>query len=716
MWLLIGVAFSCGRPVKTSPPETYGLTCIGNNYFPIADNSTDLKIPNGNFENTENGWPVDGWSIPNGTNIAKTVAALTELNQQIPRPAEIASAMKITLGEYDYIYTRIKEQQISSPWSAPVAESPKVRLICSKSAPEGRYYLHITGGRSSLIRSPDFALQPNKPHFLSLWVRSDTVAGGGPWLWYDVGPEAISVGYYGLPDTHGKWKRVGIYFRSPANVTRAHWTLHFNNPDSCFIDIDDIQLRIASETEFSDAYDFWRKDMPTNVINPNPEAGKYLAATIAKLEGRLGIPGKPFLIWGVGSSWTNFQGDLETWRQIIRQRFLNAPEIIYKNRVGSGCPYDYARGWIHTNVLAEQPDLIFCYTNGSTEALESMLKDIRQHSTADIIIPSLHFFENGKLLPDEINDPVYDMIRDICHKYKAQFVDNRRELAAWLLKNNEPVTHLLMDFVHQNELGKLLINENISAHFVKNNNPSYNPLDLEKKLLPVEAFPAGNEQFEFSDGWLLKDKVLVTNKPGASIRIKFTGNRIDLIGLKTTAGGKLQIRIDGKPANLSQAYFISFVEPDFTNMSHAGVFPRASGANHDTGPHGVWLGNNILPQRWTIIMTDNSGNFKLEGEATGFDGKGNNKNKFISKSGQIIVDPDIWRHPESNIKGDNWTFEVYRCAIDTVNFRSSEVKTEAFSIPLVQNLTNGPHTLEVINDNNGDVSIASFYVFTPMIK
>lgn len=247
-----------------------------------------------------------------------------------------------------------------------------------------------------------------------------------------------------------------------------------------------------------------------------------------------------------------------------------------------------------------------------------MLKDIRQHSTADIIIPSLHFFENGKLIPDEINDPVYDKIRDICQKYKAQFVDNRRELAAWLLKNNEPVTHLLMDFVHQNELGKLLINENISAHFVKNTNPAYSPDGLEKEWFVSEAYKSGDNHFAFSDGWELKDNELVSSKPGANIKVQFTGSRIDLIGLKTSKGGNLQIKIDGKPAGQLPVYFINFVEPAITNICHAGVFPRASGANHDTGPHAVWLGSNVIPQPWTIRMTDNDGNYELEGKTTGF--------------------------------------------------------------------------------------------------
>jgi len=248
-WVCFAIFYSCNTQLKTSLPDEIGLTCIGNSYFPLVDNTIELKVPNGDFEKNVNGWPVDGWSIPNGVNMAKTVAALSDLNQRIPKPAEIAEAMNITLGEYDYIFSRIKDEQISSPWSSSRPAVEKIQLISDGSAPEGKSYLHITGSRSSLLRSPDFDLQPNNPHFISFWVRSNAEAGGGPWFWYDVGLEEINVSYNGLPDTRGNWKRVGLYFRPPAHVTKAHWTLHFDKPDTCFVDLDDIQLRTAPEEE-----------------------------------------------------------------------------------------------------------------------------------------------------------------------------------------------------------------------------------------------------------------------------------------------------------------------------------------------------------------------------------------------------------------------------------------------------------------------------------
>lgn len=67
-----------------------------------------------------------------------------------------------------------------------------------------------------------------------------------------------------------------------------------------------------------------------------------------------------------------------------------------------------------------------------------------------------------------------------------------------------------------------------------------------------------------------------------------------------------------------------------------------------------------------------------------------------------------------NGTGDTFTFEVYRCATGTVSFRSEQA--EPLCQPLVQNLTNGPHTVEIISTGDGEVRIEALYVFQPPIK
>jgi hypothetical protein len=37
-------------------------------------------------------------------------------------------------------------------------------------------------------------------------------------------------------------------------------------------------------------------------------------------------------------------------------------------------------------------------------------------------------------------------------------------------------------------------------------------------------------------------------------------------------------------------------------------------------------------------------------------------------------------------------------------------------VPLVENLKNGPHTVEIIASGDGDVTVESFYVYEPPLR
>jgi|GEM_PF-402767 len=719
-WIL-GIMCSCINTMKNSEEEAVlevsGLNCISSNYFPVSKDAVDLKFPNGDMRQVQNGWPTGGWCIPDGSHIAKAFSALAEYNQRLPKPAEIAYAMGVTLGEYDFVYSRLNSQQLASPWADPSCADSMVRFMSEADALGINPYMHLDAGKTALLRSPNFSVQGNKPHFMALWVRSD-ISEISPefYFWYDIGLEEISLNYFTLPNTNQEWKRVGVYFRAPADAKKAHFTLYFSGLQNEYIDIADIRLYTVSEEEYSKAYQNERKKFPVYQPSVTLDDGKYLTSSVAKLEGKLGIPGKPFLIWAVGSSYTNFLDDLEPIRQSIRERFPDAPEIIYKKHVGSACPYDFARGWIHTQVLAEQPDLILSYTEGDLRALEEMLKDIRQHSTADIIIPSLHLRQFDQLTSECINLPYYEEMRAICEKYKAQFVDNREALGSWLIRNNRPISDLLSDEVHQNNNGRLFICENIAQHFVKNLSPAYEAGDYEENISLVKAFITHDPRFIFSGEWQVgKDNLLESLTPQASIRMSFEGNRVDLVGCSISEGDEIEIFVDSIKAKKNPAYFISVVNPAITNIAHTGHFPRSSKENGDTGPHGVWLGKNVIPQQWKIEMIDNEGNYELTGSVTGKDGIGNRLKKFVSNSGQIIVDPSIWRNPDANVKGDYWMFEVYHCATDVIRSNPSN-GSGMYSVPLIQNLPNGNHVIELRTNNRHKVAIESLYVFKPMLR
>lgn len=418
------------------------------------------------------------------------------------------------------------------------------------------------------------------------------------------------------------------------------------------------------------------------VAKAGPTDGQHLALTLHKLQNGI-TPARPFLIWAIGSSYTNMLGDGEAWKQEIAKRFPNAPPIIYKKMVGNSCPWQYARGWLRHLVIPEQPDLVITYTIGNPEDLEKLITEVRQHTTADIIVPSIHWRERDQPLwgkSENAADQDVAAVRDVCRKHHVEFIENRRDWAAYLASNKLLIPALLKDAVHQSDYGAQIINSNILAHFQNSETFSYKTDSRERRL----------------DSAALQDG-----------QLSFTGNRVDLIGKKSPSGGSVRIRIDGRPAYQLDAFLMTYVQPDSKNHKEGkGATPR------DQSPHAVTLGEGIVAQSWTLVMTSDTGDYELTGSITGPDGKGNAFQPFTSNSGQILIEPELWRRAERNRTGDRFTWNVNHAAVGEVSFKGQA--GEVFVVRLAQALANHEHLLELIP--TGKIDILGFDVFEPPMK
>jgi hypothetical protein len=226
-----------------------------------------------------------------------------------------------------------------------------------------------------------------------------------------------------------------------------------------------------------------------------------------------------------------------------------------------------------------------------------------------------------------------------------------------------------------------MINANILAHLRHPAKFSYDPESREHRIQPVKG----------TDG---------------TLTATFTGNRIDLIGRKSPGGGTFKVMIDGRPADETAAFLMSYVQPNAKNAKEGkGANPR------DQSPHGVTLGRNVVPQNWTLVMTSDKGDYELTGSVTGPDGKGNAFQPFTSTSGQIIIEPELWRRAERNRTGDRFTFEVKRSVLPEINFRGDA--GERFTVRIAQALPNTEHRLELIPAAKGDGEIEALEVFHP---
>lgn len=412
--------------------------------------------------------------------------------------------------------------------------------------------------------------------------------------------------------------------------------------------------------------------------------GRHLALTMQKLQQGMD---RPFLIWALGSSYTNMLGNGEFWQRELPKRFPRTKQVEYRKMVGNSCPWQYLRGWARHLVIPDQPDLVIIYTIGDPADLEKLMVELRRHTAADIIVPSIHWRERDIPLrgrSENAADQDVAAVRAVCRKHEVEFVENRRDWDAYLTANNLPVQALLKDAVHQSDYGAHIINSNILAHFRTPAEFSYAPGNRESQVQPETQ----------ADG---------------SITARFIGTRIDLTGARSPEGGTYRVFIDDQPACEAKAWLMSYVQPDARNAREGkGASPR------DQSPHGITLGRQIVPQSWTLVMTSDSGDYELTGSTTGADGRGNAFMPFTSSSGQILVEPALWRRAERNRAGDRFTFAVKSAVENEVSFAGKA--GGRFVVRLAQMLTNGGHTLRLVPVQPGKAGILALHGFRPPLN
>jgi hypothetical protein len=464
---------------------------------------------------------------------------------------------------------------------------------------------------------------------------------------------------------------------------------------------------------------------------PRPSDGRHMTVTMEKLTGKRKLD-RPLLIWALGSSYTNFQGDGSELIALIKERFPNAPEIVYKKQVGAAIPYELLDGWVRHLVTAEQPDVVILYAIGKPAGLEETIREIQAATTADIIVPSIHFRKQRDNLWNKTPEnypPDEDIpaMRVICAKYGVEFVENAAEMAGFMNANNLRPAQMTFDSVHQHSRTRKINWMNTARHFNIPDKFAYDPDTRERRI------EAGKGEAVTARGFTpaADGKAISASAKGASVQVKFKGKRLDVLGAATPDGGSVDVLIDGKPAEEYPAFVATFIQPQKTN---------ANKTANEVAPHGIFIEPNAIPQQWTItrigkdpapppagkkvksILTftdqwtartdeDAQLEFELVGSVTGPDGKGKVTEPFKSTSGQIRLELGDWRTPESTKAGDKFIFDVKRTTTNPASFRAEQpgpVRTRlAFNLPA------GEHTVTLTTKGDGPVTIEAFEAFEP---
>lgn len=465
----------------------------------------------------------------------------------------------------------------------------------------------------------------------------------------------------------------------------------------------------ASEAGAESAQATARADAPEPPPGAKPytprsrdDDGRCLALTVEKLQRGFSPP-RPLLIWAIGSSYTNKLGSGDELIELVRRRWPSGPEIVYKKMVGNAVPWQYLPGWARHLVIPDQPDLVLIYTLGEPADLERLIVELRRATTADIVVPTLHWrVPDRQFWDDDPDKPYWDEVRRICHRHEVELVENRRDWGDYLRDNGLPIESLLADNVHQSAYGAHIVRTNIAAHLVPHPAPASDPRNREQRI-EVEQ---GHQAIKAIGAWRRSGGTLEASA-GARLQIAFHGRGIDLIGVRRPVAGRVRVLIDGQPAEALSLCFATYVQPDRTNYQST---DRPDPAR-DKSPHGVLLGPKPLAQQWIITMISDTGDYELVGSVTGQDGQGNSSRPFTSRSGQITIEPELWRRAEGNRRGDRWTFEVYAAAVGQVDFSGSD--EEIFRVRLARQLPPGEHTVELVVEGEGSVRIDAIDVFAP---
>ena len=380
----------------------------------------------------------------------------------------------------------------------------------------------------------------------------------------------------------------------------------------------------------------------------------------------------------------------------LKKRFPYA-NIIAENRAIGGHAAQRLVKTAEADLYPFYPDLLIFHVYGSHNKYEDIIKRTRERTTAEILIQTDHvtgpsafteitnpkkLWASGKHWPAFMN---HKFLPGIVKKYNTGFCDQRSVWKDYLTENKLNPRLLLKDNVHLNEHGEFLMGEIVNAHLV------YNP--------SLKNDPQG------------KVYDLELNGPGDEYSTTFEGNRV--VAKVDSISSPVKILIDGKkPSEFPELY-------QFTKGGSFPDIPR--------WPYLLKIQSeaNLQVEDWQAELFDVSTDgkdfkFKITGSKTGFDGEGKSNEKFISKSGRIVIEPEDWnleycirvtakvqKKTVDVSKGFKFTWKVVPM------FRDRLSKDDSGYLLLAQGISNSQHKITLKGDLKG---IKKLTVYSPPLK
>ena len=381
----------------------------------------------------------------------------------------------------------------------------------------------------------------------------------------------------------------------------------------------------------------------------------------------------------------------------LRRRFPHA-NIIAENRALGGFASQLLVKTAETDLYPFYPDLVIFHVFGSHIEYENILKRIRQRTTAEILLQSDRIYKDEEL-EEETNAARltpknwspwmnYAFLPSMARKYGAEFVNIHDLWKDYLREHKLKAGQLLSDGTHFNDHGCYLMAEITKAYL--RYDPSFGDANGKNR---VKTYEVGKD-VHWKDG---------------KLRLEFEGNRVDVICQEGSAP-PAKVSIDGKnPADIPELYALtrttSFPGSGWPCLLRVGAEKR------------------LQVEEWTLTLSDvapdmKSFRFRLAGSRTGPDGEGNRAERFVSKSGRVVIDPADWNFDyaravfKTSVK-DGFLVRWKVVPQFVEEFVSPGIKDPSIetTVTLAQGLHDAKHTLEITGGPK--VPIKAIRVYLP---
>lgn len=424
-----------------------------------------------------------------------------------------------------------------------------------------------------------------------------------------------------------------------------------------------------------------------------------------------------------GTWWLNVKADL-------KKRFPNA-NLIMENKAIGGFSSESLRIPFYNDVLPYNYDLILLHVYGSQFPYDSIVRNIRSFTTAEMALQNDHGVKGSNGGHDEMS---YVVLPRLAKTYKVEYMDVRTPWTQYLDDYNLSQGEVTTDGTHLNEHGSYLLGALISRHL------AYKPKFKADPFETVKVLEVGKDVF-FDKG---------------KLNVAFDGNRVEFVssnnGSKNTT--PITVTIDSKKPS-------EFIGCSFHLRANDSVMVPKYFELHVKDPKRIdWPWNvatilrinrasPVVEEDWTITINNLvktsstcTFDFTLKGSVTGNDGGGKVAMEkrstrpdssiygwvgvspvFVSNSKRVVIGSSSWYVPQPlelnqpqvapirNGYKINWHSTLQ--AID--NYTAPTIKDatiEEVSV-IAHGLPKGTHNMQLTQVGTGDAGIKYIKLFNP---